>query len=634
MNLVNAQQARRVLDRLVGYKVSPFLWQTVRYGLSAGRVQSVALRLICEREDEIRAFVPEEYWSVEAELETAARGALHRARLLARRRRASSRTASCAARAASAARAGRRAARARPRRSPRSRSSDRAAQPAPPFITSTLQQDAFNRLGFTSQRTMQVAQQLYEGVRLGREGRSASSPTCAPTRRGWRTRRVGRDARVARQPRSAPSTCRSSRAVYASARARRTRTRRSARPRSSARRTTVRTFLTDEQVKLYDADLGARRGLADEPGARTWPPPSTSTPGALGLRATGTVLGVRRASARLYGRDEDDEASARGCRALAGRAAADGCVEPCGAEQHFTQPPPRYTEATLVKALEERASAGPSTYATIIATITAPRLRRAATAGSWCRPTWAWSSSKLLVEHVPRHLRRRLHRADGGGARRRRERRGRVAPGGARLLGRRSASTSSKAEASKKAAQARASQETTDDPVPDAAAARAARAKFGRNGPFLRLPGLPGVQVHAAGRRRRDCRGAGRDVPAVRDGAAGRRAPAATGASSPARATRRASTRGRSASASPARSGGLGELVERRSKRGKMFFCCNRYPDCEFATWDRPRSAARARRAASRSCREGVEEEGRRTASASSAATRSRTRPLGEAASA
>src|SRR5262249_27443711 len=169
MNLVNAQQARRVMDRLVGYKVSPFVWRTVRYGLSAGRVQSVALRLICEREEEIRAFVPEEYWTLEVDFQTEDRrrftarlvrvaeeeleqgqirgeGSAERAQALATELRSS------AARVAHV------------------ETTPRQVHPKAPFITSTLQQTAFNRLGFSSQRTMAVAQQLYEGVSLGESG--------------------------------------------------------------------------------------------------------------------------------------------------------------------------------------------------------------------------------------------------------------------------------------------------------------------------------------------------------------------------------------------------------------------------------------------------------------------------------
>src|SRR5262249_13800230 len=157
------QQARRVLDRLVGYKVSPFLWQTVRYGLSAGRVQSVALRLICDREHEIQGFRPEEYWTIEVELETA-RGERFAASLfrVGERRVGTSQDGERLLGPEAnelAAEMGKQSAAVS-----EVREQERKRNPAPPFITSTLQQEAFKRFRFSSQRTMAVAQQLYEGL--------------------------------------------------------------------------------------------------------------------------------------------------------------------------------------------------------------------------------------------------------------------------------------------------------------------------------------------------------------------------------------------------------------------------------------------------------------------------------------
>src|SRR5262249_35746430 len=163
MNLVNAQQARRVLDRLVGYKVSPFVWRTVRYGLSAGRVQSVALRLICEREEAIRAFVPVEYWTVEGGDQTPA-GERFTARLVRvgglEQGQLRGDGVAERARALAVELAGAGASVIGVETVPRS------VHPRAPFITSTLQQIAFNRLGYTAKRTMALAQQLYEGVSL------------------------------------------------------------------------------------------------------------------------------------------------------------------------------------------------------------------------------------------------------------------------------------------------------------------------------------------------------------------------------------------------------------------------------------------------------------------------------------
>ncbi len=189
-NLYDAQRARRVLDRIVGYDVSALVWSKLAFGLSAGRVQSVALRLIVDREREIEAFVPEEYWNCGAALSPDQRrrpGAVLRRRLAQQgrreaRRQATATTAPVGARPTSRAR---RYAVAKITKSERKRNA-----PAP-YTTSKLQQDAVNRLGFGAKRTMQVAQGLYEGVDLGKDGggRSASSRTCVPTRRACRPTR-------------------------------------------------------------------------------------------------------------------------------------------------------------------------------------------------------------------------------------------------------------------------------------------------------------------------------------------------------------------------------------------------------------------------------------------------------------
>ena len=183
MKMVDAQQARRVLDRLVGYKISPLLWDKVRRGLSAGRVQSVALKLVCDREREIEAFVPEEYWNIIARLAGPVPPEFD-AKLLKKRRRDHQ---------------GRQRGRGQggPRRLEERdwvvasvTTKERKKNAVPPFITSKLQQAS----RFPVKKTMMVAQQLYEGIELPGEGRSASSPTCEPTRCAWRTRRSTRCA--------------------------------------------------------------------------------------------------------------------------------------------------------------------------------------------------------------------------------------------------------------------------------------------------------------------------------------------------------------------------------------------------------------------------------------------------------
>ena len=162
MNLVDAQQARRILDRIVGYKISPFLWKNVRSGLSAGRVQSVATRIICEREDEIRAFVPVEYWTIDASLATLD-GKDFNVRFYGNKKGKIKLSSEADARKVLDATSA----------SPFSVSSVKTAKkkklPAPPFTTSTMQQEAAKKLGFQSQKIMKVAQELYEGINIGSE---------------------------------------------------------------------------------------------------------------------------------------------------------------------------------------------------------------------------------------------------------------------------------------------------------------------------------------------------------------------------------------------------------------------------------------------------------------------------------
>src|SRR5262245_24901337 len=378
MNLVNAQQARRVMDRLVGYKVSPFVWRTVRYGLSAGRVQSVALRLICEREDEIRKFVPEEYWTLEADFETedARRFTARLVRVgeeeleqgQVRGEGAAARAATLRDELAAAA-----------ARIAKVETTPRLVHPKAPFITSTLQQTAFNRLGFSSQRTMAVAQQLYEGVGLGTAGSiglitymRTDSPRLAgeaiAEMRSWIGAELG--------------------ATYVPEEPRQFRSKKSAQDAHEAIRPTdptrtpesVRPYLDADQFKLYD--LIWKRALASQTASAEYLATTIDVEaGRLGLRASGRVLKFPGFQ-KLYGIDEEDESDESRlpevtegervtvCREpLVAPVEGETNVEPIRPQQHFTQPPPRYTEGSLVKALEEENIGRPSTYATIVGTI-------------------------------------------------------------------------------------------------------------------------------------------------------------------------------------------------------------------------------------------------------------------------
>jgi len=356
MNLVNAQQARRVLDRLVGYKVSPFVWRTVRYGLSAGRVQSVALRLICEREDAIRAFVPEEYWTVEVDYETES-GERFTARLVRvgddeleqgqlratpEEREAGATDGVVAGRARSLADELMRAAASVMAVD----SSPRFVHPKAPFITSTLQQTAYNRLGYGSQRTMALAQQLYEGVALGSQGSvglitymRTDSPRLADEAVGaireWLTSTLGGDY-VPESPRTFKSKKSAQDAHEA------------IRP-SAIDRTpdSVRPFLTEEQLRLYD--LIWKRAVASQAASAEYLATTVDIEaGRLGLRASGRVLKFAGFQ-KLYGIDEEDDASESRIPELvsgqplrlASAPVEEAVAEVVRPEQHFTQPPPR-----------------------------------------------------------------------------------------------------------------------------------------------------------------------------------------------------------------------------------------------------------------------------------------------------
>ena len=373
-NLIDAQQARRILDRLVGYRLSPVLWGKVKRGLSAGRVQSVALRLVVDREREIDAFVPVEYWSIESTLakqsqDTANRidfkAALHS--LKGKKRividngdRAREIVADLEGAAYSVA-------------SVRKRETRR--RPAAPFITSTMQQEASRKLRFTARRTMQVAQQLYEGISISSEGevglitymRTDSTNVASAALK--EANDYIKDKFGAEFAPGAPRTY--TKRVKGAQEAHE-----AIRPTSILRSPeNIRQHLNNEQFRLYDliwkrmlasqmtdalfdstrVDISAKSGKSD---------------GEYLFRASGSVMkfaGFR--TVYLEGSD-DNAGSDEDTPPLPDL--ADGDVLDClktTPDQHFTQPPPRYTDATLIRAMEEQGIGRPSTYAPIITTI-------------------------------------------------------------------------------------------------------------------------------------------------------------------------------------------------------------------------------------------------------------------------
>ena len=364
MDLVNAQQARRVLDRLVGYKISPILWQKIKKGLSAGRVQSVATKIICDREAEIEAFIPEEYWTLstvfhigDAEVTARFTGYGDQKVELRTRADADAVIAKCekAKFAVGAIKRG-----------------ERRRLPAPPFTTSNLQQEASRKLGFSTQKTMQIAQQLYEGVELAGEGsqglvtyiRTDSTRIADEAVEAVRAlilEGYGKDF-LPEKPN-----------VY--------KTRKSAQDAHEAIRPTVverrpekiKASLSRDQYRLYK--LIYDRFVSSQMTPALYDTLAVDIDADSGVRFHFNGQKLRFAGfTTVYVESVDDpqeEAENTSLPDLTeGMAAKAGGMN---AEQHFTQPPPRYTEASLVRTLEEKGIGRPSTYSPTISTITGRR---------------------------------------------------------------------------------------------------------------------------------------------------------------------------------------------------------------------------------------------------------------------
>lgn len=363
-DLVDAQQARRALDYLVGFNLSPVLWRKVQRGLSAGRVQSPALRMIVERELEIEAFKAREYWTIQASL-THPDGAFE-ARLVKLNGKKFEQFDLTNEADAMAARGALEKAAAGRFTVGEVTSRERKRRPAPPFTTSTLQQEAARKLGFSTSRTMRVAQGLYEGVALGSEGNvglitymRTDSVALSEDALAELRDLIGREYGKGALPDGVQ--------VYKSKSKNAQEAHEAVRP-TSAMRTprSVASFLNDDQRKLYE--LIWKRTVACQMVHATLNTVSVEFPVAdSAFRASGTTV-VDPGFLAVYeeGRDqknEDDDDQRRLPRLVQGDVVP---VSKIDADQHFTEPPPRYSEASLVKALEEYGIGRPSTYASII----------------------------------------------------------------------------------------------------------------------------------------------------------------------------------------------------------------------------------------------------------------------------
>ena len=362
INLVDAQQARRALDYLVGFNLSPLLWKKIRRGLSAGRVQSPALRLICERENEIKAFESQEYWSVHLDSHkgrTKFSAKLHQWQ--GNKLEQFSLPDEAAQAAVLDALAGKPAAVSDVVKKKATR------KPAAPYTTSTMQQDAVRKLGFTTDRTMRTAQQLFEGIDVGqgavglitymRTDSVTLSEDALTEIRHYIDNKIGADF----LPKSAK--------IYKTKSKNAQEAHEAVRPTSVYRSPdSVKPFLSADQFKLYQM-IWQRTVACQMADAKFDATTVDITVGEGVFRATGQVL-VFEGFLKVYqeGQDEDDEQE--NGKKLPEMAVGDALpVDKLYGEQHFTQPPPRFNEATLVKALEEFGIGRPSTYASIIKTL-------------------------------------------------------------------------------------------------------------------------------------------------------------------------------------------------------------------------------------------------------------------------
>lgn len=536
MDLVDAQQARRILDRLVGYQISPLLWEKVRGRLSAGRVQSVALRLVVEREREIDAFVPEEYWSIDAEFQPEGSEDTFIAKLVrvdgedpvlgdesdVQPVLADMETAGYTV--------------ARIKRGQRRRN------PSPPYTTSTMQQEASRRLGFSPKRSMALAQQLYEGVDLDDDGtiglitymRTDStnvSPLAQKEVREFVTKRYGEKF----LPEDAKQYRTKSRLAQEAHEA--------IRPTSVMRQPEMmKKYLNRDQLRLYR--LIWQRFVASQMEAALYDTISVEVTGATKqheylLRASGSTLRFQGFLIVYEEARDEDQASEEDEETAVPSDLTEGQVQKLLRlipEQHFTQPPPRYSEASLVRTLEENGIGRPSTYAPILGTL---QQRGYVTRDNKrLIPTdTGYTVNDLLIDHFPDIV-------DIGFTARMEEDLDRVASGEepwVEIVREFYGPFSSQLERARKEMP-----ELKSDPEPIGRACPECGhdlvIRWGRYGKFISCSNFPNCRYTEPWLEKIG-------VKCPLDG---------------------------------------GEVVERKTRRGRTFYGCSNYPECEFTSWKKP----------------------------------------------
>lgn len=527
MDLVNAQQARRILDRLVGYKISPLLWKKVKKGLSAGRVQSVAVKIIMDRENEISAFIPEEYWSITAKLkinETAFDAKFHKLNgeklELHKEEEVNQILASIQGAAFEVGKV---------------KEKERLRNPAAPFTTSSLQQEAARKLNFRAAKTMSVAQQLYEGVDLGKEG-TVGLITYMRTD----STRIAESAQVEAKEyivdKYGETFVPESPRQYSKKAANAQDAHEAIRPTSALRDPdSVKAFTSRDQYRLYK--LIWERFMASQMSSAVLDTLTVDIEAAdTTFRAVGSKISFP-GFMKVYVEGSDDGA-ADDDKYLPPLQVGDKLTtESIDPKQHFTQPPPRYTEARLVKTLEELGIGRPSTYAPTLETI--QKRGYVAIEEKKFMPT---ELGELVIEQMEQFFPEILnveftanmeddldHVEEGS-------------EDWVRVLGQFYESFEKRLEV----AEEEMKEIEIEDEVSDEICEKCGKHmvyKIGRFGKFLACSGFP------------DCRNT---KPIIKE----------IGVTCPTCKE--------------------GHVVERRSKKGRVFYGCNRYPECDFVSWDKP----------------------------------------------
>ena len=583
-DFVDAQQARAVLDYLVGFNLSPFLWKKIRYGLSAGRVQSVALRLICEREDEIDAFNPRDYWTIEALLANVAKNQLT-AKLHSRDSKALTKFSITNEEQAKkilgeledvnfqvAA----------------LKKKERKRNPAAPFTTSTLQQEASRKLGFSARKTMTVAQKLYEGIKVddGTHGLITYMRTDSVALSEVATSEAREvicnlydETYALKKPRVFKSKSKNAQEAHEAVR-----------PTSVARTPAqMKQFLTSDQFRLYD--LIWKRTVASQMTQAIFD--ATSVDISAGerymFRATGQVIRFP-GFMKLYiegtdnGGDEDKEGLLPPLSE--GEKLTNEELTP---EQHFTQPPPRFTEASLVKTLEEYGIGRPSTYASIMNTLVTRKYARLEKRTFFPEDTGR-VVTKLLTEHFSKYV-------DYDFTASLEEELDAIARGELKwtplikqfwdpftaLLHRKD----------KEVSKADITTEKTDKLCPECG--KELVIKLGRSGRFLACSGFP--ECHHTEPLNSD--GQEAEEPVISDEKCekcgepmliktGRYGKFLACSGYPKCKNIQPLEKPRSLGITCPECG-EGEMMEKKSRYGKIFYSCNRYPKCKYALWNEPK---------------------------------------------